>query len=74
VLDDLGSEPNIPNVSFEWLFAVINERTLAGARPLQQQLHVKAALRILRRTVHEPLCDRNTTQVLQLTGENLRTI
>jgi hypothetical protein len=30
VLDDLGSEPVIPNVSFEWLFAVVNERTLAG--------------------------------------------
>ncbi|HWP22371.1 MAG TPA: ATP-binding protein, partial [Candidatus Cryosericum sp.] len=30
ILDDLGSEPNIPNVSFEWLFAVINERTIAG--------------------------------------------
>ncbi|MEN6637418.1 MAG: ATP-binding protein [Clostridiaceae bacterium] len=75
VLDDLGSEPVIPNVSFEWLFAVINERTLAGLATVcstnltLSQLQTRYDDRFMSR-----LCDKNTTQVLHLTGENLRTV
>lgn len=75
VLDDLGSEPIIPNVSFEWLFAVINERTLAGLATVcstnltLSQLQTRYDDRFMSR-----LCDKNTTQVLHLTGENLRTV
>ena len=75
VLDDLGSEPVIPNVSFEWLFAVINERTLAGLATVCStnyslaQLQQRYDERFMSR-----LCDKNTTQVLHLTGENLRTV
>ncbi len=75
VLDDLGSEPVIPNVSFQWLFAVINERTLAGLATVcstnytLSQLQQRYDDRFMSR-----LCDKNTTQVLQLTGENLRTV
>ena len=75
VLDDLGSEPNISNVTFEWLFAVINERTLAGRATVcstnctLKQLADRYDERFMSR-----LCDKNTTQVLQLTGENLRTV
>ena len=74
VLDDLGSEPNISNVTFEWLFAVINERTIAGRATVcstnctLKQLAERYDERFMSR-----LCDKNTTQVLQLTGENLRT-
>jgi DNA replication protein DnaC len=75
VLDDLGSEPAIPNVSFEWLFAVVNERTLAGLATVcstnytLSQLQQRYDERFMSR-----LCDKNTTQVLHLTGENLRTV
>ena len=75
VLDDLGSEPVIPNVSFEWLFAVINERTLAGLATVcstnltLSELQSRYDDRFMSR-----LCDKNTTLVLHLTGENLRTV
>lgn len=73
VLDDLGSEPSISNVTFEWLFAVINERTIAGRATVCStnctltQLVERYDERFMSR-----LCDKNTTQVLHLTGENLR--
>ena len=74
VLDDLGSEPVIPNVSTEWLFAVVNERL--GARLpgvyitnlTLSDLQARYGERLMSR-----LCERATTQVLQLTGDNLRT-
>lgn len=75
VLDDLGSEPNISNVTFEWLFAVVNERTIAGRATVcstnctLKQLSDRYDERFMSR-----LCDKNTTQVLPLTGENLRTV
>ncbi len=75
VMDDLGSEPNIPNVSFEWLFAVINERTLAGlATVCSSNSTFRQLAEIYDERLLSRLCDRNTTQVLMLTGENLRTI
>jgi len=75
VMDDLGSEPNIPNVSFEWLFAVVNERTLAGrATVFSSNLTLKQLSDFYGERFMSRLCDRNTTQVLQLTGENLRTM
>ncbi len=73
VLDDLGSEPVIPNVSTEWLFAVVNERALSGLATVcitnltLTELQSRYGERLMSR-----LCDRNTTQVLLLTGENLR--
>ena len=73
VLDDLGSEPDIPNVSTEWLFAVINERVLQRRATVcitnltLKQLQARYGERVMSR-----LCDRNTTLALQLTGENLR--
>ena len=75
VLDDLGSEPLISNVSIEWLFAVTNERTLAG---LATVFSSNLTLALLQQRYDERfmsrLCDKNATQVLQLTGENLRTV
>ncbi|MDO4572574.1 MAG: ATP-binding protein [Clostridia bacterium] len=73
VLDDLGSEPVIPNVSVEWLFAVVNERSLAGRASVcitnlqLAELQARYGERLMSR-----LCDKNTTQVLQLAGKNLR--
>jgi DNA replication protein DnaC len=75
VLDDLGSEPIIPNVSTEWLFAVINERVLQN---LPTVCITNLDLRGLQAKYGERLASRlydvNTTLVLHLTGENLRTV
>ncbi len=75
VLDDLGSEPSISNVTFEWLFAVINERTIAGrATVCSSNCTLKQLSDVYDERFMSRLCDKNTTQVLQLTGENLRTV
>jgi DNA replication protein DnaC len=75
VLDDLGSEPDIPNVSTEWLFAVVNERVLQN---LSTVCITNLDLRGLQARYGDRLASRlydvNTTQVLHLTGENLRTV
>lgn len=75
VLDDLGSEPNIPNVSIEWLFAIINERVMRNlATVCITNLSLKGLQERYGERLMSRLCDRNTTTVIQLTGENLRTI
>ena len=74
VLDDLGSEPDVPNVSVEWLFAIINERALQKLPTVcitnltLKQLQERYGERLMSR-----LCDQATTLVLALTGDNLRT-
>ena len=75
ILDDLGSEPEIPNVSTEWLFAVVNERSLSS-RPTVcitnlslSELQIRYGERVMSR-----LCDKNATVALKLTGANLRTV
>ena len=74
VLDDLGSEPLIPNVSVEWLFAVVNERamnrlaTVCITNLTLKQLQERYGERLMSRLV-----DANTTTAIRLTGENLRT-
>ena len=75
VLDDLGSEPDIPNVSTEWLFAVVNERvqsrlaTVCITNLSLSALQARYGERLMSRLV-----DRNTTTALQLVGDNLRTL
>jgi DNA replication protein DnaC len=73
IIDDIGSEPTIPNVSNEWLFSIVNERILATRATVLSsnytliQLQEKYGERFMSR-----LCDKNTTQLLQLVGNNLR--
>lgn len=75
VLDDLGSEPEIPNVSVEWLFAIVNERVMQSrATVCITNLTLKELKERYGERLMSRLCDRNTTTVIQLTGENLRTV
>lgn len=73
VLDDLGTEPVIPNVSEEALFALINERssrrlpTVIATNLSFAQLQSRYGERVFSR-----LSDTATTRVLHLQGENLR--
>lgn len=73
VLDDLGTEPVIPNVSEESLFAVLNERI--GRRlptVLATNLDFSALQQRYGERVFSRLTDSAATRVLRLEGENLR--
>ena len=72
-LDDLGSEPHIPNVTDEHLFALINERlsakrpTVIGTNLSLAELRDRYGDRVFTR-----LTDKANVQVFRLEGENLR--
>lgn len=74
ILDDLGSEPMLNNVTIEYLFTLLNERSAAG-RPtfvatnfsmseLQEHYNERIASRLL---------DTGRTYVIPLEGADLRT-
>lgn len=73
VLDDLGSEPDIPNVSKEWLFTILNERTQTRRTTVcitnlsLMQLQQRYGERIMSR-----MADKSITIAIELTGSNLR--
>lgn len=72
-LDDLGSEPNIPNISNEHLFALINDRmtarrpTVIGTNLTLLQIKERYGDRIFMR-----LTDKSLVQYLHLEGTDLR--
>lgn len=72
-IDDLGVEPNIQNVSVEWLFAIVNERamntlpTMITTNLNLGELQARYGERVMGR-----MADRNTTQTIRLTGRSLR--
>lgn len=72
-LDDLGSEPDIPNVTNEHVFALVNERIIArrptviGTNLTLAQLRERYGDRVFTR-----LTDTNLVYAKQLKGENLR--
>lgn len=73
VIDDLGSEPLIPNISEETLFCLLNERLLAKrCTVVATNLSPKALCDRYGERVGSRLIDRSTSQAIQLTGENLR--
>lgn len=73
LLDDLGSEPFVDNISSETLFSVLNERMLAGRHTViatnlrLKDLHERYGERILTR-----ISDQATTDILQLQGKDIR--
>ncbi|MDR3292827.1 MAG: ATP-binding protein, partial [Clostridiales bacterium] len=73
VVDDLGTEPILKNVTIEYLFNVINERmlrkkcTVISTNLSPDQLRKKYDDRIFSR-----LCDKNTSLLLQFSGKDLR--
>jgi len=73
VIDDLGSEAMIPNVTEETLFSLLNER---GAKHLPTMVTTNLPIANLMERYGERigsrLIDRGTTQAIQLKGENLR--
>ena len=73
VLDDLGTEPLIPNVTEESLFAVVNERAARGlATVLATNLAPAGLQERYGERVFSRLSDGGNTRILKLEGENLR--
>ena len=73
IIDDLGSESVIPNVSEEALFSLLNERIHSG-RPtvVATNLSYTALQERYGERVTSRLADRSVTRAIQLIGENLR--
>lgn len=73
VLDDLGTEPVIPNVSNEWLFTIVNERIL-GQLPtvIATNLDFDNLLARYGERLLSRLTDRSMTNILILSGKDLR--
>ena len=73
VLDDLGAEPMIPNITLETVFALLNERPPRGKHTVILTNH---SLPQLQDIYGERICSRfydaDHARVLQLTGTNLR--
>lgn len=73
IIDDLGSEPFIKNVTAEHLFSIINERTANNMHTLYStnlgliELQERYGDRIFSR-----LTDQKSTYILELKGEDLR--
>ncbi|MBQ6425263.1 MAG: ATP-binding protein [Clostridia bacterium] len=73
IIDDLGSESVIPNISEEALFSVLNERIHTGKPTVvATNLSYAALQERYGERVTSRLADRTVTQAIQLTGENLR--
>ena len=73
VIDDLGSEPVIPNVTEETLFSVLNERINKRLPTIvATNLSVTALQDRYGERVTSRLLDANLVQAVLLTGDNLR--
>ena len=73
VIDDLGTEPMLENITIEYLFTLLNERranrlpTLVATNLTPRELQARYTERIFSR-----LMDRSETQVLLFSGEDVR--
>lgn len=73
VIDDLGSEALIPNVSEETLFSLLNERSvLRLPTVITTNLTIVDLMERYGERIGSRLIDRGNTQAIRLTGENLR--
>lgn len=73
ILDDLGSEPMINNVTIEYLFTLLNERSSAG-KPVfvATNFNMKELLEHYNERIASRLLDTGRTYVISLEGEDLR--
>ncbi len=73
LIDDLGTEPMLQNITLEYLFSILNERrngalhTVVASNLTVDKLQERYGERVFSRLV-----SADDTQLLQLTGENLR--
>ena len=73
VIDDLGTEPMIPNVTLETLFCIVNERlTLQLPTVYISNLPAEGLSAVYDERMISRLFDKTSSTVLLLRGENLR--
>ena len=73
VLDDLGTEPLVPNVTVESLFALVNDRAAAGlATVMATNLSFAELQQRYGERLFSRLSDAANTRILRLEGKNLR--
>lgn len=73
IIDDLGTEPMLENITVEYLFTLLNERrvnrlpTLVATNLTPRELQARYTERIFSRMV-----DKNDTEVLRFIGQDVR--
>ena len=73
LLDDLGVEPLIPNITIEQLFALINERELRGLHTvISSNLYADELKARYTERITSRLYDRRTTATLVFKGQDVR--
>lgn len=73
IVDDLGTEPFIPNITYEGLFGMVNERQNAGkATAIATNLSPKEILDSYGERLFSRLTSPRLFTVLELKGESLR--
>ncbi|MEG1559339.1 MAG: DnaA/Hda family protein [Clostridia bacterium] len=73
LLDDLGSEPMIPNITLEFMFSVINERMIHGKNTvIATNLSMKTILNKYGERIFSRICDSRSTRLITLVGDDLR--
>ena len=74
ILDDLGTEPMIPNVTVETLFRILNERNTSNlATIVVSNLNKDQLQETYGERVASRLFDGSRTAIVRFTGDNLRT-
>ena len=75
LIDDLGTEPMLQNITLEYLFSILNERRNASLHTvIASNLSVEKLQERYGERVFSRLVSADDTQLLQLTGENLRLV
>lgn len=74
ILDDLGSEPMLNNITVEYLFTLLNERIAAGRHTMAATNFSMAEIEShYNERIASRLLDRQRTLILTLEGDDLRT-
>lgn len=74
ILDDLGSEPMLNNITIEYLFTLLNERIAAGRHTMAAtNFSMSEVESHYNERIASRLLDRQRTLILSLEGEDLRT-
>lgn len=73
VLDDLGVEPMIPNITVETVFTLLNERTVRQLRTvILTNLSLSELQGVYGERIASRIYDQSHTRILPLSGTNLR--
>ncbi|MBE7074613.1 MAG: hypothetical protein E7376_01355 [Clostridiales bacterium] len=73
IIDDLGSEPMLKNITCEYLYLILNERMLAHLPTIiTTNLDLNDIIKIYGERIFSRLANKKTSLLIQLEGEDLR--